>query len=404
MSEMASRLAGRGVRTLRVQGTTGSGRARGHAAPVSRCCSRATPGRCTWRPPSARPCWRFSGRRCPGATGRWSSPAASSASICPAVRAIGSACHLNAVRDTRPIVSPKCASRPSWPPDGPSWRRWRRRAGGGTVSCSRSRQRRADAQSTSTACSTPTRPSAPTSRPTCGSRTCDTRGWTALSCGIGSPIAATRSGGSPRSTCTGCASSCGRTGPSRRSSTSHARTPGARWFVDGSDAVVGHVAHQVAARHGIACEGPADALAERPRHGHARQGVVSHRHGDGGPFAAHAGPACRARPGCGVRALGLCRRRRRRRGLCRPRHPGAQCPSCPTASRWLAWVRAPNFRVRRWRDRLQEFVNPQPRDIAATPVTSFPGGGRSRPLALCGARERRPSPRSPAAPTFAPRR
>ena len=32
-----------------------------------------------------------------------------------------------------------------------------------------------------------------------------------------------------------------------------------------------------------------------------------------------------------------------------------------------------NFRVRRWRDRLHEFVNPQPRDIAATPVTAFSG-------------------------------
>jgi hypothetical protein len=162
--------------------------------------------------------------------------------------------------------------------------------------------------------------------------------------------------------------------------------PVARWFVDGSDAVVGHVARQVAARHGISCEGPADALAQqrgtgarakalfhtatamadrlRPTLSAAPRSsrIVAFVHsafvgGDAGEEA-YVGPVIRAlsaRVPDGVALVGL-----------GPRT---------------------NFRVRRWRDRLHEFVNPQPRDIAATPVTAFSGWRALEPSrAVWGAR------------------
>ena len=178
--------------------------------------------------------------------------------------------------------------------------------------------------------------------------------------------------------------------------------PGARWFVDGSDAVVGHVARQVAARHGIACEGHAQArwqrrtvtrakalfhtataMADRLRPTLAREPrpsrIVAFVHsafvGAHAEEEAYVGPV--------IRALGA-------------RVPGG-----------IALVGLgprTNFRVRRWHDRLREFVNPQPRTLQPRQLPSFRGGVRSSPLARCGGRAQRPSLRSPAAPTFGPRR
>jgi hypothetical protein len=146
--------------------------------------------------------------------------------------------------------------------------------------------------------------------------------------------------------------------------------PGGRWFVDGSDAVVGHVARQVAARHGIACEGHAQArvqqrrtatrakalfhtataMADRLRPTLAREPrpsrIVAFVHS--AFVGAHAGEEAYVGPV--IRALGA-------------RVPGG-----------IALVGLgprTNFRVRQWHDRLREFVNPQPQDVAATPVTVF---------------------------------
>jgi hypothetical protein len=151
-----------------------------------------------------------------------------------------------------------------------------------------------------------------------------------------------------------------------------AADPGARWFVDGSDAVVGHVAQAFAARHAISCDGSADrrvrsrsastrakavfhtatAMADRlrpaaaPDTGPAHVAAFVHSAFVGGRAGdeAYVGPVLRelnARLPGGVSLVGV-----------GPRT---------------------NFRVRRWRDRLREFVDPLPHDLAATPVTAFAG-------------------------------
>ncbi len=146
--------------------------------------------------------------------------------------------------------------------------------------------------------------------------------------------------------------------------------PGARWFVDGSDAVVGHVARQVAARHGIACEGHAQArvqqrrtatrakalfhtataMADRLRPTLAREPrpsrIVAFVHS--AFVGAHAGEEAYVGPV--IRALGA---------------------RVPDGIALVGLGPRTNFRVRRWHDRLREFVNPQPQDVAATPVTVF---------------------------------
>jgi hypothetical protein len=151
-----------------------------------------------------------------------------------------------------------------------------------------------------------------------------------------------------------------------------AADPGARWFVDGSDAVVGHVAQAFAARHAIPCDGAPDrrarsraaglraksvfhtatAMADRlrfvsaPNTSPARVAAFVHSAFVGGLSGdeAYVGPVLRAldaRLSGDMRMVGL-----------GPRT---------------------NFRVRRWRDRLREFADPLPHDLAATPVTAFAG-------------------------------
>lgn len=146
-----------------------------------------------------------------------------------------------------------------------------------------------------------------------------------------------------------------------------------QWVVDGSDAVIGHVAHLVARRHGISCRGPADrrqasrhvggrakalfhtatAMADRlrpvtaPRQAAGAVAVFVHSAflKDEAGDEAYVGPV--------VRALGerLARERIVVVGL-GPRT---------------------NFRVRRWRDRLGEFLSPLPAELAAVPITAYAG-------------------------------
>lgn len=147
-----------------------------------------------------------------------------------------------------------------------------------------------------------------------------------------------------------------------------AADPGARWFVDGSDAVVGHVAQAFAVRHAISCNGIANrrvrraglrakaifhtatAMADRlrpasaPNSGPVRVAAFVHSAflGGGAGDEAYVGPVLRELNGRLPGGVGLV-------GL-GPRT---------------------NFRVRRWRDRLREFVDPRPQDLAATPITAF---------------------------------
>jgi len=157
-----------------------------------------------------------------------------------------------------------------------------------------------------------------------------------------------------------------------------AADPGARWFVDGSDAVVGHVAQAFAVRHAIGCTGIADrrarshsagmrakalfhtatAMADRlrpasaPNTGPVRVAAFVHSAFVGGRASdeAYVGPVLRELTGRLPGGVGLV-------GL-GPRT---------------------NFRVRRWRDRLREFIDPRPQDLAATPVTAFAGWGVLEP-------------------------
>ena len=342
VSEMESRLKRAWGADAARAGHDGPGRARGHAARNAARCSRATPGRCTWRRPSARRCWRFSGRRCRGATGRWLNPAASSASICPAVRAIASACRPNAVRDTRPTVSPRCASRPSSLPDGPSWRRVapaRRRGRGERAR--ESKQRRVDERSTSTACSTPTRPSVPTSRPTSGSS--DLRHARVDGAVTAGPVHASRRlalvvrrdlpapdarrhRSAPGGRGTRAPRAAGSWRPVVRRWVRSRRRPRrtARW----------------PRATGSRVSGPADARAGQRGTG-TRAKALFHT---ATAMADRLRPiAARPRPSRVVAFVhsafvgGQCRRG----GLCRPGHPGTRCRACRTASRWWVWARGP---------------------------------------------------------------
>ena len=111
----------------------------------------------------------------------------------------------------------------------------------------------------------------------------------------------------------------------------------------------------------IACERARADARSQPRSSATRaKASVSHRHGHGGSAATHAGPASAAVSRGRVCALGVCAAPARRRGLCRPGHPGARRAACRDGIALVGLGPRTNFRVRRWRDRLREFVNPQP--------------------------------------------
>ena len=150
------------------------------------------------------------------------------------------------------------------------------------------------------------------------------------------------------------------------------RDSGARWFVDGSDEVVGHVAHLVAARHRIVCEGPADARAGSRSSGtrvkallHTAQAMADRMRPTPAPHARPARVAAFVHSAFVVDQVG------------EDAYVGpiiqALGPRLLDGIAVVGLGPRTNFPTRRWRDRLREFVNPQPRDIAATPVTSFAG-------------------------------
>ena len=139
-----------------------------------------------------------------------------------------------------------------------------------------------------------------------------------------------------------------------------------------------------------------------PQLGHAREGVCFIPRRPGGSSAPRAGPARAALARGGVRALGVRGRPGGRRGLRRPDAPRARAAASRTASRWSGWDRARTSAPVAGAIGCRSSSNPQPRDIAATPVTSFAGWRTLAPSrAVWQARGRRPSRRSPVARTCA---
>jgi hypothetical protein len=149
--------------------------------------------------------------------------------------------------------------------------------------------------------------------------------------------------------------------------------PGAGWRVDGRDHVVGHAAHAVARRHGIACTGVADARQER-RGLAARAKAVS---------LTAAAMADRLRPVLSPRVRGVqvaafvhsafVGRDGSREAYVGPIIQALDKRLPPGGLHLVGLGPRTNFRVRNWADRLREFVTPQPRRIAATNITSFAG-------------------------------
>lgn len=145
------------------------------------------------------------------------------------------------------------------------------------------------------------------------------------------------------------------------------------WRVDGRDHVVGHLAHLVAARFGIACAGPADVR-------HDRRGFLTRAKA---VFLAGAAAADRLRPVRPPRVSrvevaafvhsAFLKADASSEAYVGPviREIEGRVPS--GALHVVGLGPRTNFRVRRWRDRLGEFVSPQPVRVPATNVTSFAG-------------------------------
>jgi hypothetical protein len=149
--------------------------------------------------------------------------------------------------------------------------------------------------------------------------------------------------------------------------------PEASWRVDGVDHVIGHAAHAVARRHQLRCTGPTDARPER-------RGLATRAKAMSLTAAA---TADRLRP---VRAPRVRRVQvaafvhsafiqddPSREAYVGPIIKALDERLPPDAIHLVGLGPRTNFRVRRWADRLREFVTPQPRRIAATNVTSFAG-------------------------------
>jgi hypothetical protein len=149
-----------------------------------------------------------------------------------------------------------------------------------------------------------------------------------------------------------------------------AARPGARWVVDGSDHVVGHVAHLVARRHGLGCDGPADRRRRTRRAAVAAKAVF------------HTASACadRLRPrtapvSASVTVAAFVHSAFVGGGAADEAYVGpvlreleARLPE--GALRLVGLGPRTNFRVRRWRDRAAEFVTPHASG-SAVPVTAF---------------------------------
>jgi hypothetical protein len=149
--------------------------------------------------------------------------------------------------------------------------------------------------------------------------------------------------------------------------------PDADWRVDGRDHVVGHLAHQVAARFGIRCTGPADAR-------HERRGLGTRAKASLLTAAAAADRFRPVRPPrvTGIDVAAFVHAAFLKADASTEAYVGPVIRSLQTEfpSRSLHVVGLgprTNFRVRRWRDRLTEFMTPQPVRVSATNVTSFAG-------------------------------
>ena len=150
--------------------------------------------------------------------------------------------------------------------------------------------------------------------------------------------------------------------------------PRARWVVDGSDHVVGYLAQAVATRRGLVCDGPAD------RRGQARGAGARAR----AVFHTAAAMADRLRPTKapaarrGVRVAAFVHAAFVRGEAAEEAYVGPVIRALrerlpDRAIEVVGLGPRTNFRVRRWRDRLQEFLRPQPAGLAAVPVTAFAG-------------------------------
>ena len=148
--------------------------------------------------------------------------------------------------------------------------------------------------------------------------------------------------------------------------------PAAGWVVDGSDHVVGHVAHLMAARHGLACEGPADA--RRRRRTAALRAKAA--------FHTAAAMADRLRPGAAaparspVRVAAFVHSAFVGAGAADEayvgpvlRELGARMP--PDAMQLVGLGPRTSFRVRGWRQRAGEFLTPNAAAGGAVSVASY---------------------------------
>jgi hypothetical protein len=149
--------------------------------------------------------------------------------------------------------------------------------------------------------------------------------------------------------------------------------PRARWVVDGSDHVVGCLAHAVAVRRGVACEGPAD---RAPARGAGTRAKALFHTATAMADRLRPTPPPAIRRGVAVAAFvhaAFIRGQAGDEAYVGPviRALRARLPA--DAVGVVALGPRTNFRVRRWRDRLREFVSPQPPDLAAVPVTAFAG-------------------------------
>lgn len=148
----------------------------------------------------------------------------------------------------------------------------------------------------------------------------------------------------------------------------------ARWLVDGSDHVVGHVAHQVAARHGIACGGPADLRGQVRGAGTRAKAVFHTASALADRLRPVAAPPVRGkvRLAAFVHAA-FVKEEAGDEAYVGPVIRALRARLSPEAIAVVGLGPRTNFRVRRWRDRLHEFLSPQPAGVAAMPVTAFAG-------------------------------
>jgi hypothetical protein len=147
---------------------------------------------------------------------------------------------------------------------------------------------------------------------------------------------------------------------------------GARWFVDGSDHVVGHVAHLVARRHGIACEGPHDRRPVSRGAGAASLKALFHT---ATAAADRLRPVVPPRSGAPVAVAAFVHSAFVREHAGEEAYVGPVIAEIarrmPASSiRLVGLGPRTNFRVRGWRDRASEFLTPKA-PLAAVPVANF---------------------------------